>query len=74
MLALNEPEYYDMLFGLGKIGATLVPVNYRLAGPEIAFILSDCGARVFVFGKDFTDTVDAIRSADSGKGVRSDLR
>ena len=35
ILALNEPEYYDMLFGLGKIGAILVPVNYRLAGPEI---------------------------------------
>jgi len=33
ILAFNEPEYYDMYFGLGKIGATLVPVNYRLAGP-----------------------------------------
>jgi fatty-acyl-CoA synthase len=62
ILALNEPEYFDMFFGLGKIGATLVPVNYRLAGPEIAFILSDCGARALVFGRDFTDTVDAIRS------------
>jgi len=62
LLALNEPEYYDMLFGLGKIGAILVPVNYRLAGPEIEFILSDSGSRVFVFGKDFTDIVDSIRS------------
>jgi fatty-acyl-CoA synthase len=61
ILALNEPEYFDVLFGLGKIGATLVPVNHRLAGPEIAFILSDCGARVLVFGKEFTDTVEAIR-------------
>ena len=41
ILAFNEPEYYDMYFGLGKIGATLVPVNYRLAGPEIQYILSD---------------------------------
>ena len=62
VLALNEPEYYDMLFGLGKIAAILVPINYRLAGPEIEFILSDSGARVFVFGKDFADTVDSIRS------------
>jgi len=37
VLALNEPEYYDMLFGLGKIAAILVPINYRLAGPEIEF-------------------------------------
>lgn len=62
ILALNEPEYFDMFFGLGKIGATLVPVNYRLAGPEVAFILSDCGARVLVFGKEYTDTVEAIRA------------
>ena len=62
LLALNEPEYFDMLFGLGKIAAILVPINYRLAGPEIEFILSDCEARVFVFGEEFTETVDSIRS------------
>jgi len=61
MLALNEVEYYDMLFGLGKIGATLVPVNYRLAGPEMAFILQDCGAKVFVFGKEYIEIVNSFR-------------
>ena len=61
ILALNEPEYYDLLFGLGKIGAVLVPVNYRLAGPEIEFIVSDSGTRVLVFGEGFTETVDSIR-------------
>jgi len=62
LLALNEPEYYDMLFGLGKIAAILVPVSYRLAGPEIEYILTDSGARVLVFGKEYTETVDSIRS------------
>ena len=62
LLALNEPEYYDMYFGLGKIGAILVPINYRLAGPEIQFILSDCDARVFLFGKEFTKLVEPIRN------------
>jgi acyl-CoA synthetase (AMP-forming)/AMP-acid ligase II len=61
LLALNEPEYYDMYFGLGKIGAMLVPINHRLAGPEIQYILSDCGAKVLVFGKEFTEVVDSIR-------------
>jgi len=67
LLALNEPEYYDMYFGLGKIGATLVPVNYRLAGPEIQYILSDCGSKVFVFGKEYTEVVDSIRNAIPAK-------
>ncbi len=61
ILALNEPEYYDLFFGLGKIGAILAPVNYRLAGPEIKYILSDCGAKVFFFGKEYTELVDTIR-------------
>jgi acyl-CoA synthetase (AMP-forming)/AMP-acid ligase II len=61
LLALNEPEYYDLYFGLGKIGAVLVPINYRLAGPEIQFILSDCAPKVFVFGKEYLGVVDSIR-------------
>jgi fatty-acyl-CoA synthase len=61
LLALNEPEFYDLYFGLGKIGAILVPVNYRLAGPEIQFILSDCSANVFIFGKEYQEIVDSIR-------------
>ncbi len=61
LLALNEPEYYDMLFGLGKIGAILVPVNYRLAAPEIEYILSDSAAKVFVFGESYADTAESLR-------------
>ncbi len=62
ILALNEPEYFDMYFGLGKIGAILVPINHRLAGPEIEYILSDCEAKVLVFGKEFAEVVDSIRN------------
>lgn len=61
ILALNEPEYYDMYFGLAKIGAILVPINWRLAGPEMQYILSDCGADVFVFGPEYFDIVDSFR-------------
>jgi acyl-CoA synthetase (AMP-forming)/AMP-acid ligase II len=62
ILALNEPEYYDMYFGLGKLGAILVPVNYRLAGPEIQYILSDCESKVFVFGNEYAEVVNSIRN------------
>ena len=43
ILALNEPEYLTMFYGLGKIGAILVPINYRIAGPEMQYILQDSG-------------------------------
>ena len=50
-----------MYFGLGKIGATLVPINYRLAGPEIKYILSDCESKALVFSPEFTEVVESIR-------------
>jgi acyl-CoA synthetase (AMP-forming)/AMP-acid ligase II len=62
LLALNEPEYFDILFGLGKIGAILVPLNYRLAGPELQFIASDSDAKVLIFGKEYTEVIDSIRA------------
>ena len=61
LLALNEPEYLDMFYGLGKIGAILVPINYRLAGPEMQYILSDSGVRALVFGPENVDVVDSFR-------------
>lgn len=61
ILAFNEVEYYDMFFGLAKIGAILAAVNFRLAGPEIEYILSDCDARVLVLGGDFVPVIDSIR-------------
>ncbi|MBP1608501.1 MAG: AMP-dependent CoA ligase/synthetase [Acidobacteria bacterium] len=61
LLALNEPEYLAMFYGLGKIGAILVPINYRIAGPEMEYILNNSGCKVFVFGPGYVDIVDTIR-------------
>lgn len=61
ILALNEPEYFDLYFGLGKVGAIMVPINHRLAGPEIQYIINDCQAKVLVFGPEFAAVVESIR-------------
>ena len=61
VLALNDPEYFELYFGLGKIGAVLVPINHRLAAPEVAYIAQDCGASVLVFGPEFAPVVEAVR-------------
>lgn len=45
-LGLNTDAFFEFLFGAAKLGAVLVPVNWRLAPPEVAFILSDSGARL----------------------------
>jgi fatty-acyl-CoA synthase len=61
VLALNEPEYLELYYGLGKIGVILVPLNFRLAPPEVAYIANDCGAETFIFGKEFLPVVETIR-------------
>ncbi|MGM0452163.1 MAG: long-chain-fatty-acid--CoA ligase [Thermodesulfobacteriota bacterium] len=61
ILALNEPEYFDLYFGLGKIGAIMVPLNHRLAGPELQYILNDAQAKVLVFGQEFAPVVASIQ-------------
>ena len=56
----NCPEFIMTLFGCAQIGAVFVPVNTRLAPPEIAHVLSDSGARVLIHGPEFTDRIASI--------------
>ncbi|WP_369386720.1 o-succinylbenzoate--CoA ligase [Streptomyces sp. CG1] len=46
----NHPAYLETLFAAGTLGAVFVPLNTRLAGPEIAYQLADSGARALVHG------------------------
>src|SRR5262245_89398 len=45
-LGLNHPDMLGLLFAAARCGLILVPLNWRLAPPEHAFILRDAGARV----------------------------
>ncbi|MEU9288684.1 o-succinylbenzoate--CoA ligase [Streptomyces sp. NPDC048275] len=48
-LGPNHPSYLETLFAAGTLGAVFVPLNPRLAGPEIAHQLSDSGAKALVY-------------------------
>jgi fatty-acyl-CoA synthase len=61
ILAQNSSDYYELLFACGKMGAILNTLNWRLAGPELAYILNDCEPQVLVYEALFADTVDALR-------------
>jgi acyl-CoA synthetase (AMP-forming)/AMP-acid ligase II len=45
-----------------KANVVMAPVNWRLAGPEIAFIIEDCKAPVLFVGPEFTDQVHGLKS------------
>src|SRR5699024_7973113 len=47
-LGENSIEFLETLFALGSIGAVFVPLNTRLAAPEVAFHLEDAGAQMLI--------------------------
>jgi len=59
-LGKNNTAFYEVLFGACKVRCAVTPVNYRLAAPEIAFILNDCKASVVFVGKDSEPLLEAI--------------
>lgn len=61
-LGENSPDFLVTLFGAVRMGAVFVPVNTRLAGPEIAHVLTDSRARVLIHDAVFDDRLDAIES------------
>src|ERR1700743_2061165 len=52
-LARNNDDFYVLWLGAVKARVCLAPVNWRLAPPEIAFILKDADARLLVCGPGF---------------------
>jgi long-chain acyl-CoA synthetase len=57
----NGYEYFEVLFGAAKLNAVTVNVNWRLAPPEVAWIVDDAQAEVFVVGSEFAAVVDEVR-------------
>jgi acyl-CoA synthetase (AMP-forming)/AMP-acid ligase II len=61
ILAQNCSEYVEV-FAAGELaGYMTATVNYRLAPPEIAYILNDAGASALVFQADYADLVGQLR-------------
>src|SRR6202023_1288189 len=61
-LGKNSDVYFELLMGAMKANVVMAPVNWRLAGPEVAFIVADCKAPVLFAGPEFITQVRNIRS------------
>ncbi|MCE0767346.1 long-chain fatty acid--CoA ligase [Pseudonocardia kujensis] len=57
-VGVNAVEVFETFFATWLLGAIAVPLNYRLSGPEIRFVLDDAGASVLVHSAD-TDALVA---------------
>ena len=53
LLAKNTDLFFELHQGCAKADIVLVPVNFRLAAPEIAYVIDDAGAELLIVGPDF---------------------
>lgn len=56
----NSIEHFEVFYGCALLNAVSVDINWRLAPPEVAFIVNDTEAKVLIVGPDFVPILDAI--------------
>ncbi|MXO51191.1 long-chain-fatty-acid--CoA ligase [Erythrobacter gaetbuli] len=54
-LGKNDKHYFELFYAAARVGVVMVPIGWRLAGPEIAYIISDTGAKILFLGTGFEE-------------------
>jgi fatty-acyl-CoA synthase len=62
IIALNGVYYVDLFFALAKLGAIFTPINWRLAVPEMEYILKDAQPKAIFYEEDFSPQVRELRA------------
>lgn len=67
ILAKNSTDYFEFQFACIKLGAMMLPLNWRLAEPELLFILNDSGAKGILYDAEFAERVPALIAGSQAK-------
>ena len=70
LLLMNGAEFLESFFAIARIGAVVVPLNWRLVADELTFILSDSGTTTLIYGEEFADTVSSIRGRTAATSIQ----
>src|SRR6266851_8327791 len=62
ILAYNCLEWLEIYAATAMAGLVAVPINFRLLGPEIRYIVENCEARALIVQDDLLDAVEAVRA------------
>jgi fatty-acyl-CoA synthase len=67
VLSYNCPEFLETVFAANYLGAIAMPINWRLAAPEVRYILEHSGARVLVSDEALVERADeATKGMENG--------
>jgi len=62
VLAYNRLEWAEIYVAVAKAGLVAVPINFRLTGPEAAYIINDCGAAAVLLEASLAGTLESMRA------------
>src|SRR6266853_862160 len=63
ILAANHPDYVVLLYACARLGALLVPLNWRLAVPAQVYILCDASVKALIVEQAFAPAVGPLTEA-----------
>jgi fatty-acyl-CoA synthase len=66
LLISNCSEFLEIFFACAKAGAIMVPLNLRLAVPELMYILKDSEPSILIYSSEFADKIRQIKASDTG--------
>jgi len=66
ILSRNRIEFFEILFACAKIGAILVPLNWRMPVAELGHLLADCTPSLIVHGHEDAATARALAGEKTG--------
>ncbi len=60
LLVPNCAEYFELQFACGRLGAIMLPLNWRLTVPELEYILSDSAPKLLIHDKGFAGAASEL--------------
>lgn len=75
LLMKNSAGFLDLILGVSHIGAVLLPINYRLAAPEITYVHDHAGVKLLLADEEFAELTGALPNVIAIDGAaQSDIR
>jgi fatty-acyl-CoA synthase len=71
ILSYNCPEFLEAIFAANYLGATAMPINWRLAAPEVRYILEHSQARALVCDDELVDLANDATEDEAGDLLRA---
>ena len=73
ILTRNRIEFFELLFGCAKLGAILVPLNWRMPPAELDGLIADAAPVLLFHGAGEADAAAALAAPPAGARLRPRL-